>query len=452
LKKINLWLAVFLPAIFLLSCRTDQEPLPANPDDIPFNMVADSLEVVGGTVLFDSIQTSFADQILTGQIKDTRFGTGKAIAYFQLLPTSYPREIPDFNAGFKLDSVNIFFLRSTYYPFQRSEFPGELQKQKLNLYALKAAPPGSKSYYSIDTLEIDRTNLLAQTRPRGIDIGAGTFILSATGEGLMNLFKSGFSGKTLLNDQDVLSVLPGLAIMPDDSTTKLFSLRVDQTGGIDDILMKLNYSNNEGRDSLFFALRRQGSVYFSHFKFNRQGTPFEALQKGELLPVEATSGVIGSQKGSGIRSWINFSNLEQKKAQLGNVTVLKGEIEIIPEYDPVFVPTPFLNMVASKTGNLFPGRGQDFNQLLLNENILVNIADTSNLSIRSNPSNFLFTYDAAKNRYICNITGYLRRLMANPQLSQGILVNVPFAATGFDGLTYKPKGGIKVKLFYKKPD
>jgi hypothetical protein len=43
-------------------------------------------------------------------------------------------------------------------------------------------------------------------------------------------------------------------------------------------------------------------------------------------------------------------------------------------------------------------------------------------------------------------------MMANPQLSQGILVNVPFAATGFDGLTYKTKGGVKVKLFYKKPD
>ena len=395
-------------------------------------MVADSLEVEGGTILFDSIQTSFADQILAGRVHDTRFGMGKAMAYFQLLPTSYPREIPDFNGAFKLDSVNIFFLRSTYYPFQRAEFPAELMKQNLNLYALKAAPPGSRSFYNLDTLEADRNKLLAQTRPRGIDNNAGTFILAASGSGLTELFKSSFSGKTLLNDQDVLAMLPGLAIMPDDSTSKLFSLRVDQTGGIDDVLMKVNYSNAEGRDSLFFVLRRQNSVYFSSFSFNRSGTAFAALQPGVLLSSEATNGIIGSQKGSGIRSWINFSNLEKKKAMLGNVSVLKGEIEIIPEEDPVFVPTPLLNMVASRTGNIFPARGQDFNQLLLNENILVNLTDTTNLGIRSNPSNFLFAYDANKKRYICNITGYLRRMMANPQLSQGILVNV--------------------QLFYKKPN
>lgn len=441
-----------LPAIFLLSCRNNQDPLPATPDDNPIQMVYDSIEVDGGTLLYDSVLTSFTEQVLAGAINDPRFGKAKAIAYFQLLPVSYPATIPNFNNGFTLDSVRIFFLRSTYYPFNRDAFPDEVLRQTLEIYPLLAAPSGSRSYYSMDTLAYDKNNKLATTQLRGIDKNTSTFIMAATGEKLLQLFKEKFSDKVLNNDRDVLAILPGVAVTPADSTDKLFSLRVDQTGGIDDVLMKMNFTGPQGRDSIFFALKRQSSVYFTHFRFDRSNTAFAAInQANVLLPAEASNGLVGNQRGSGLRSWINFTNLQAKKQQIGNVSVLKGELEIIPENPGSFTPTTFIQLIASTESDYFPGRGQNFNQLLLNENVLTNIQDTTNLGIRSNPSNFLFAYDANKKRYICNITGYLRRIMNNPQLSRGILVNTPFAATGFDGFTYRPRGGVKVKLFYKKP-
>ncbi|MFM7913204.1 MAG: DUF4270 family protein, partial [Bacteroidota bacterium] len=75
------------------------------PENNRFPTITDSVELVGSTVMEDSLQSQLPSALLMGELNDPSFGKSSASFAFQVLPTSENIRLADPDSTLTLDSL-----------------------------------------------------------------------------------------------------------------------------------------------------------------------------------------------------------------------------------------------------------------------------------------------------------------------------------------------------------
>lgn len=446
------WLPIYLTAI-LFSCRPTSDPLPGDGLDPRITALVDSFPLDAYTVLLDkTISTSNTGNLLSGNYTDPIMGKGKGVAYFQLFPPAYPFRIPNFVGDTILDSVKFYLTGNTFYPgIETTEVPNVIASEKFSLLPLRNIPSGSKTYLVTDSLPSDsdkkwtQLGLLAPKFP--------SFALYAENGMLFDIVKSLSSGVNFNNDMEVLAKIPGLCIVPEGNVKHMYTFRMGKTTDGEYGYLKIKYRIGNAKDSTFMIARETESVYFSNLVFDRNGTLFKDVKFSELLSSSETGGKVAIQQGSGVRAFIKIPDLKGIQNKLGNSIVISAQLEMKASQtisESAFSTVPSLALIKPLGPNpdqILPDGGKNLLQYLVNE------AKDSLMQLNS-VSGRSFEYSKTTAKYSCNITGYFKKILKNPDSFHGLLVS-PFGnAIGVQRSIFDNSkglaGDLKIKIFYRK--
>lgn len=344
-------------------------------------------------------------------------GNTKAIPCFQITPASYPK----IAANAVLDSTT-FHIHYAGNMWGDTIF--ERKEQLLRLYQLKKLPE----------FDYERGGYFYNNTPIKLDscIGENRFIPTVTG-----INNSYFRiDDTLAHDlferirykqtDDIyeesnsseysflkfLEYFKGLAIVPDEDNTCLFSIKARS----DSLYLQFNYRVNDTIRKLRFPLA-QLNMQFNLFETDRKGTPYESLEDDtctvSLNKAEQaiTQGLTGYM--------VKLRLPVVPKSQVYS-TIIKAQLEVNVQYIeklPLGFP-PYIAVYTSDDLNRITGRLANNTDNPVNGLLQIN---------QTNPNKSMFVFD---------MTEYYQRLSANPSKTEGqqILLSVPNMNLSYDQL------------------
>ena len=344
-------------------------------------------------------------------------GITKAIPCFQITPASYPK----IAANAVLDSTT-FHIHYAGNMWGDTIF--ERKEQLLRLYQLKKLPE----------FDYERGGYFYNNTPIKLDscIGENRFIPTVTG-----INNSYFRiDDTLAHDlferirykqtDDIyeesnsseysflkfLEYFKGLAIVPDEDNTCLFSIKARS----DSLYLQFNYRVNDTIRKLRFPLA-QLNMQFNLFETDRKGTPYESLEDDtctvSLNKAEQaiTQGLTGYM--------VKLRLPVVPKSQVYS-TIIKAQLEVNVQYIeklPLGFP-PYIAVYTSDDLNRITGRLANNTDNPVNGLLQIN---------QTNPNKSMFVFD---------MTEYYQRLSANPSKTEGqqILLSVPNMNLSYDQL------------------
>lgn len=382
------------------------------------------------TVRLDSFITSMGrygnssnviSKLIVGKYQDVETppqgGITTATPCFQITPASYPK----IAANAVLDSTT-FHIHYAGNMWGDTIF--ERKEQLLRLYQLKKLPE----------FDYERGGYFYNNTPIKLDscIGENRFIPTATG-----INNSYFRiDDTLAHDlferirykqtDDIyeesnsseysflkfLEYFKGLAIVPDEDNTCLFSIKARS----DSLYLQFNYRVNDTIRKLRFPLA-QLNMQFNLFETDRKGTPYESLEDDtctvSLNKAEQaiTQGLTGYM--------VKLRLPVVPKSQVYS-TIIKAQLEVNVQYIeklPLGFP-PYIAVYTSDDLNRITGRLANNTDNPVNGLLQIN---------QTNPNKSMFVFD---------MTEYYQRLSANPSKTEGqqILLSVPNMNLSYDQL------------------
>ena len=382
------------------------------------------------TVRLDSFITSMGrygnssnviSKLIVGKYQDVETppqgGITTATPCFQITPASYPK----IAANAVLDSTT-FHIHYAGNMWGDTIF--ERKEQLLRLYQLKKLPE----------FDYERGGYFYNNTPIKLDscIGENRFIPTVTG-----INNSYFRiDDTLAHDlferirykqtDDIyeesnsseysflkfLEYFKGLAIVPDEDNTCLFSIKARS----DSLYLQFNYRVNDTIRKLRFPLA-QLNMQFNLFETDRKGTPYESLEDDtctvSLNKAEQaiTQGLTGYM--------VKLRLPVVPKSQVYS-TIIKAQLEANVQYIeklPLGFP-PYIAVYTSDDLNRITGRLANNTDNPVNGLLQIN---------QTNPNKSMFVFD---------MTEYYQRLSANPSKTEGqqILLSVPNMNLSYDQL------------------
>lgn len=360
-------------------------------------------------------------KLIVGKYQDKQTpaqgGITKATPCFQITPASYPK----IAANAVLDSTT-FHIHYAGNMWGDTIF--ERKEQLLRLYQLKKLPE----------FDYERGGYFYNNTPIKLDscIGENRFIPTVTG-----INNSYFRiDDTLAHDlferirykqtDDIyeesnsseysflkfLEYFKGLAIVPDEDNTCLFSIKARS----DSLYLQFNYRVNDTIRKLRFPLA-QLNMQFNLFETDRKGTPYESLEDDtctvSLNKAEQaiTQGLTGYM--------VKLRLPVVPKSQVYS-TIIKAQLEVNVQYIeklPLGFP-PYIAVYTSDDLNRITGRLANNTDNPVNGLLQIN---------QTNPNKSMFVFD---------MTEYYQRLSANPSKTEGqqILLSVPNMNLSYDQL------------------
>ena len=360
-------------------------------------------------------------KLIVGKYQDKQTpaqgGITKATPCFQITPASYPK----IAANAVLDSTT-FHIHYAGNMWGDTIF--ERKEQILRLYQLKKLPE----------FDYERGGYFYNNTPIKLDscIGENRFIPTVTG-----INNSYFRiDDTLAHDlferirykqtDDIyeesnsseysflkfLEYFKGLAIVPDEDNTCLFSIKARS----DSLYLQFNYRVNDTIRKLRFPLA-QLNMQFNLFETDRKGTPYESLEDDtctvSLNKAEQaiTQGLTGYM--------VKLRLPVVPKSQVYS-TIIKAQLEVNVQYIeklPLGFP-PYIAVYTSDDLNRITGRLANNTDNPVNGLLQIN---------QTNPNKSMFVFD---------MTEYYQRLSANPSKTEGqqILLSVPNMNLSYDQL------------------
>lgn len=380
------------------------------------------------TVRLDSFITSMGrygnssnviSKLIVGKYQDKKTpaqgGITTATPCFQITPASYPK----IAANAVLDSTTFHI---SYAGNMWGDTIFERKEQILRLYQLKKLPEFDYErggfFYNNTPIELDSCIAENKLIPTVSGINNSYFRIDDTLA--HDLFERIRYKRTddiyeMSNSSEFaflkfLEYFKGLAIVPDEDNTCLFSIKAKA----DSLYLQFNYRENTESKKLRFPLA-QLNMQFNLFETNRQGTPFESL-------VDDTCTVSLDKAEKAITQGLAgyMVKLELPKVPKNQVysTIIKAQMEVNVQYIeklPLGFP-PYITVYTTDELNRITGRLANNSDSPVNGLLQIN---------QTNPNKSMFVFD---------MTEYYQRQTINStsQKGQQVLLSVPYMNLSYD--------------------
>lgn len=363
-------------------------------------------------------------KLIVGKYRDeetpAQGGTTTAVPCFQISPSSYP----SIAANAVLDST-------TFHIHYGGDMWGDTifdrQEQVLRLYQLKKLPE----------FDYDKGGFFYNNTPIELDscIGMNRFIPTVTGINnsyfrvddtlAHNLFErirfrqddniyeiSNGSEYTFLK---FLEYFKGLAIVPDEENTCMFSIKANR----DSLYLQFNYHVNNEVQKLRFPLSQQNMQY-NQFLTDRQGTPFESLTNDTSSVSLDEAGIALTQGLTGYMIKLDLPAVPKNQAYS---TIIKAQMEVNVQYIerlPLGFP-PYITVYTVDELNRITGTLANNSQSSVNGLLQIN---------ETNRNNSKFVFD---------MTEYYQSQAEKAPHAKGqkVLLSVPNMSLSYDQLVIK---------------
>jgi hypothetical protein len=306
--------------------------LEIQPEEDLLNAIfTDTISLQTTTVVRDSVQTSDAGAILVGSYKDDYFGRVTAEGYTEMTLRTTNLTYPK---GFTrtLDSV-VLLLDYEYY------YGDTTKEQTFSVYPLLDSVP-TTTRYATDKQPYDLTQ----------PWGSKTFKINPRRKGsskrYLRLRLNSVVGDKLLSSDTVRgsrfrAFMKGMAIVPDTTNnTAVFGFNFSGDSSRVELHFQTRDVNMVSQDTLKYVFNAGAGYYYSNIRANRSNTLLAGLSAKDTLPTRLTQNLAFIQSGTGVRSLIKFPNIIKQTAALGNIKIVKAELELVSQKVTTATPPP----------------------------------------------------------------------------------------------------------------